>query len=247
MTRWLVITLAAPLASFGEEAGNVQRGSAERPTRSALLGLAGAALGILRADNEGQRALTEGVLTATHTIDPGVPVTDFHTYQSLPRAKGHATTRADALARSADLATSITRRTYRAGGLWQAAYMQTENAKLTLDALRAAFLQPRFALWLGRKSCPLSAPLAPQLIEAEDVTDAFRRQGETHALTRNRRPGTIAIDERIVALGASRPTNASRRERRNDDPGNRLRWQFGARTEQVYPMPASGAEQDTTP
>ena len=51
--KWLIITLAAPFASFGEEAGNVRRGTADRPTRSALLGLAGAALGIDRVDAEG--------------------------------------------------------------------------------------------------------------------------------------------------------------------------------------------------
>ena len=43
--NWLVILIAAPLASFGEEPGNARRGSSDRPTRSALLGLAGAALG----------------------------------------------------------------------------------------------------------------------------------------------------------------------------------------------------------
>ena len=53
MTEWLIIHLAAPFASFGEEAGNVRRGTADRPTRSALLGLAGAALGIDRADARG--------------------------------------------------------------------------------------------------------------------------------------------------------------------------------------------------
>ena len=59
MSGWLAIVLAAPLASFGEEPGNAYRGTADRPTRSALIGLAGAALGIDRADGAGQKALAE--------------------------------------------------------------------------------------------------------------------------------------------------------------------------------------------
>jgi len=67
----LVAFIAAPLASFGEESGNARRGSADRPTRSALIGLAGAAIGVEREDAEGQRALAASFLTATRTLSPG--------------------------------------------------------------------------------------------------------------------------------------------------------------------------------
>ena len=59
MSGCLVVVLAAPLASFGENAGNVRRGTADRPTRSALIGLAGAALGVERADSTGQQKLVD--------------------------------------------------------------------------------------------------------------------------------------------------------------------------------------------
>lgn len=45
------------MASFGEEPGNAARGSAQWPTKSALCGLVGAALGVLREDRDGQTAL----------------------------------------------------------------------------------------------------------------------------------------------------------------------------------------------
>jgi CRISPR system Cascade subunit CasD len=64
VSGWLVVLIAAPLASFGEEPGNVRRGTADRPTRSALLGLAGAALGIERADQQSQDRLSASFLTA---------------------------------------------------------------------------------------------------------------------------------------------------------------------------------------
>ncbi|CAN0539557.1 unnamed protein product, partial [Scytosiphon promiscuus] len=110
MTEWLVVTLAGSMASFGEEAGNAQRSTADRPSRSALIGLAGAALGILRDDTEGQRRLARAFRIATWTLQPGTLLSDFHTYQSLPSSAGRPSTRAEALKRRSDLATSITRR-----------------------------------------------------------------------------------------------------------------------------------------
>ena len=143
---WLVILIAAPLASFGEEPGNARRGTADRPTRSMLIGLAGAALGVERDDAEGQRALAGAFLTATRTLSPGRPLTDFHTFQSLPESRGPVATRADALRRRGDLETSITRREYRADGQWQAAFVAREDTKFTLPALREALLRPVFTL-----------------------------------------------------------------------------------------------------
>jgi CRISPR system Cascade subunit CasD len=239
VSGWLVVLIAAPLASFGEEPGNVRRGTADRPTRSALLGLAGAALGIERADQQSQDRLSASFLTATRTLSPGAPLTDFHTFQSLPAAKGVVATRADALARHADLETSITRRDYRTDGLWQAAYAARENGQISLDDLREAFLRPRFVLFAGRKSCALAQPLAPTIVATEDVDASF----VAHARQVNRAlktiavppsGGSLAIDERA----ARSRHNIARRHRRNDEPGDRTRRHFSARFERISPMTA---------
>ena len=52
MKEYLVFQLYAPLASWGEEASGEIRHSATVPTRSALLGLLAAALGIRRDEEE---------------------------------------------------------------------------------------------------------------------------------------------------------------------------------------------------
>jgi CRISPR system Cascade subunit CasD len=238
MTGWLLIVLAAPLASFGEDPGNARRGTADRPTRSALIGLAGAALGAERADSIGQKALADSLLTATRTVRPGLPLTDFHTFQSLPAGKEPTATRAHALALSGDLETSITRRDYRADGLVQAAYCATSEATVSLEALRDAFLRPRFLLWAGRKSCPLAHPLVPLLIGSDDIESAFAE----HACLVDAKDGaaflggraTLAVDDRLGPLAGDRP---ARLHRRNDDPGDRSRWHFSSRGERVYAMP----------
>ena len=252
MTAWLFVTLRAPLASFGERSGNVERSSADRPTRSALIGLAGAALGIRRADADGQRALASGFRVATATIMAGSLMSDFHTYQSLPSAKGAPRTRAEALRQRSDLATSITRREYRSDVWFEAAYAANSDARWTLEDLRAAFRAPRFVLFLGRKSCPLSAPLDPEILSGDDVgTLFFTRLAHSKWLDPNgpladhraraSRIGTIA-SERAEDLPAG---NRRRRvHRRRDDPGDRLAWQFSDRAEFV--QPGNGGEEERT-
>ncbi len=230
---WLVVLIAAPVASFGEAPGNARRGSADRPTRSALLGLAGAALGVERADQARQDALAASFLTATRTLSSGVPLSDFHTFQSLPAAKGPVTTRADALARRADLETSITRRDYRSDGQWQAAYTARKSAVFSLEELRSAFLRPRFALWAGRKSCPLAHPLAPLIVSADEIGDVFATHAKHVGLPDRRTATTIAIDARIARPARA---NNARRLRRMDEPGDRTHWHFSARHELVFRM-----------
>jgi CRISPR system Cascade subunit CasD len=195
-----------------------------------LLGLAGAALGVERVDRAGQEALA-ALLTATRTLSAGALLSDFHTFQSLPTAKGAAGTRADALARRSDLETSITRRDYRSDGQWQAAYTMLERASFPLEKLHAAFLRPRFALWAGRKSCPLAHPLAPLLVVADEVEMAFADHAQHVGLSQRSSATTIAIDSRIRPFARA---NAARRHRRIDDPGDRMRWQFSARDEVVF-------------
>jgi CRISPR system Cascade subunit CasD len=241
VSAWLLIALAAPLASFGEDAGNARRGSADRPTRSALLGLAGAALGVERSDATGQAALSASFLIATRTLSPGAPLSDFHTFQSLPAAKGPAATRAQALSRRDALETSITRRDYRADGLWQAAYAECDGARFTLAQLREAFLRPRFALWAGRKSCPFSRPLAPLIVDTAEIAAAFVAHARRAGLAEPKAGTAIALD---VRLAPPQGANQQRRHRRVDEPGDRERWHFAARYETVFPMSAPAPEKD---
>ncbi len=224
MSAWLIVTLAAPMASFGEEAGNVRRGTTDRPARSALLGLAGAALGIDRADPEGQRALAASFRVATRTLCAGTLATDFHTYQSLPSAKGRPRTRGDALARSADLATRITYREYRVDVHYQAAYRARSGGQYSLWDLNAGFEKPAYTLYLGRKSCPLSRPLAPEIIEAQTIIEAFKHYSDQSN-------GLIAVEDR-ADLGS--PHAPLRTRLRMDEPGDRTSWQFGQRREYEY-------------
>ena len=57
MARFLTLTFAAPLASFGAIAVGERRPSWDRPGKSAALGLIAGALGLDRSDEDAHRAL----------------------------------------------------------------------------------------------------------------------------------------------------------------------------------------------
>jgi len=229
MGEWLVIALRGPFASFADEPGNTTRKTSDMPTRSALLGLAAAALGIRREDAEGQRALGMSLVTASALLEPGSLLTDFHTFQSLNQAAKGATTRAAALRNTGHVETSITRRDYRTDALWQGAYRRSGRLDgASLHALAKAFRQPHFALYVGRRACPLSHPLNPKVYDAADVRQAFIAQAQDTNALAERRPQRVSLEDRNDAPGANHPSQ----HRRRDDPLDRsIRWTFGMRTE----------------
>jgi|SRR5271166_1928396 len=91
----------------------------------------------------------------------------------------------------------------------------------------------------GRKSCPLAHPLAPLLVESDDLEAAFAHHARL-VDAKDGRPfiggasSVLAVDARLTASATSLP---ARLHRRNDDPGDRLRWHFGRRAERVYSIP----------
>ncbi len=244
MPSFLLITLAAPLASFGELAGHERRGGRERPGKSALTGLLGAALGIRRNDQEGQKALAETIETGVRIDNPGHALQDFHTAQSLKNERNfHPQTRAEALARG-KRETILTKRDYRQDVLYTAAFERLENCPWTLTQLKNALEKPFFTLYLGRKSCPFSLPLAPRIIDTTDMLAALENPGagmEDKQLRFADKATQKPVSTPYAALPAAAPTgrNASRRiERCNDQPLDRRHWHFGERREALYPLNA---------
>ena len=242
MTEWLVATLAAPLASFGEAPGNVRRGTADRPTRSALLGLAGAALGLERSDSEGQDALRKSFGVATRTLRRGTLLIDFHTFQSLPTSRDKVRTRAEALNRKSRLKTSLTYREYRTDVCYQIAFREKRRARLTLKVLQQAMAEPMYAPYAGRRSCPLSRPLSARIIVADDVLAAFSAHPDA---------SDFVAGTSLVAAEAPRDFGDLRQplrsRRRTDEPGSRVTWQFSSRLEYEYAMPLDQDGGNTEP
>jgi len=251
----LVFTLAAPMMAFGEIAVDERRGTAPRPTRSAMLGLLAAALGLDRADPR-QRALAEGYDVAVRTDRAGRLLADYHTVQVPPasainkavkRAGRRPSTRAEELA-VGDLGTKLTRRDYLTDAAFTVLITARPVAPVPLSELADALKQPYWRLSAGRRSCPLALPPAPRVVEADTVVDALEsydraedgvpERAALRALFQSDRtrstggpPGaSIAAD---LGLESVLGFAATRRETRRDAVADRSRWQFAPRVEVV--------------
>ena len=165
MDDYLVFCLCAPMGAFGTYAGRERRGSDRVPSRSAVLGLIGAALGIARTDSQGQNALRR-YRVALQPLTESTPMRDFHTVQTVPRKfKRPATRRAAIEAGGRAIFTSITFRDYRTD-VAVAVAIWGEGATWPLTQVADALRAPEYVLYAGRKSCPVSAPLAPDVVRA---------------------------------------------------------------------------------
>ena len=227
---FLVFQLVAPLAAWGDVAVGQTRGSRDAPGESALVGLLGAALGIRRDDDAAHAALRDGYAFAVATVNAGSLLRDYHTAQVPSRSdlKGRPQrTRRDELGVPKHLLNTIlSTRDYRQGGEWLVAIQALPAAPHELTALAVALREPRFVLYLGRKSCPPAAPLAPLIIDAASAHAAINGW-----LKDAERPATL----RSLAWGdgATAGVAAHLSTPRKDRLIRRKGWLFGDRTEHV--------------
>lgn len=237
MPDFLTFTLYAPIAAFGAPAVGERRGSFERPSRSGVLGLVAACLGIDRADTAAHEALRDQYGLALHCQYPGRLLVDYHTAQapSTRRGRRFATRRDELMAD--ELNTILTRRDYRTDAWHLGAIWIRSDAHWSLHALEHALTWPRFTPCLGRKSCPLGLPLAPRIAPADDALAALAARfadAREHALRqalaiRADGPALVAMDATDVPPASTE--RIRRVEMRRDHPLSRSRWQFGLRAE----------------
>lgn len=247
MSDYLLLRLYGPLASWGEIAVGESRHSAVHPSRSALLGLLGAALGIERSDAAGQQALTRGYRFGIKLECAGSPLRDYHTVQvGVPPRKFQFRSRRQELAAD-KVDTILSTREYRCDSLAVVAVEALPGAPVDLEGLAHALRRPHFPLYLGRKSCPLALPLLPQWVSATSLREALddTEQPSLLALLDKRQPQQAwpsRQDRQAFGLGQVRyywedgmqaGMQASFDTWRHDQPVSRSRWQFAPRREWV--------------
>lgn len=253
MTDFLLITLYAPLASWGEIAPGDLRGSWDRPSRSAILGLLAASLGVRRGDQDSHDALDRACGIAIRLDAPGRPLVDYHTAQTVAASvvKRHRpTTRRELLETipAHDRETILSRRFYRVDSLATAAVWTRAEAFRSLPDLAAALQRPRFVLYAGRKSNPFGVPLLPEVVSAGSLAEAFARRpagppglAQRKLLGRNRWGREISHDPCDAFPSGLIPV---RRETRRDTHPHRSRWQFRERVVEVGLATESGTNTD---
>lgn len=252
MTDFLLLTVYAPLVSWGEIAVGELRGSWDRPSRSALLGLVAAGLGIVREDQSAHDALEEGYGIAVRLDAPGVPLSDYHTAQTVAAStlrRNPPATRA-ALLRAGGRETILSRRVYRQDALATVAMWCRVQPRWSLQEIANALLRPGFALYAGRRSNPLGLPLRPEVVTAGTLASAFAQRDvlppELPFIVRALRPKEgwgveVAHDPCDGFVSGLRPL---RREIRRDSAPQRARWQFSERAVEIgelLPVSSGGA------
>ena len=135
----LLLRLAAPLQAWGADSKFETRKTGREPTKSGVVGLLAAALGLRRDEREALLRLT-GLRFGVRVEREGQLLVDYHT------------------AKTQDEKTSyVTYRHYLQDAVFLAG-IESEDAAL-LQQLQQALLHPAFPLYLGRRCCPPTLPL----------------------------------------------------------------------------------------
>ncbi len=135
----LLLRLAAPLQAWGADSKFETRKTGREPTKSGVIGLLAAALGLRRDEREALLRLT-GLRFGVRVEREGQLLVDYHT------------------AKTQDEKTSyVTYRHYLQDAVFLAG-IESEDAAL-LQQLQQALLHPAFPLYLGRRCCPPTLPL----------------------------------------------------------------------------------------
>jgi CRISPR system Cascade subunit CasD len=187
-SRALALLLDAPLQSWGDHSRFNHRGTASFPSKSGVIGILAAALGINKfADDEAEKirplaALSFAVarlprVTVGGKQLPSLRLLDYHTVGAAydredPWEIGLIVRNAEGKPKYGH--TEITRREY----LLDARFVVVlEGDASTLQVVQRALENPRWGVWLGRKSCPPAIPLRAFLAPSRE--EAFAQMAET--------------------------------------------------------------------
>lgn len=246
MVDFLTLGLYAPLAAMGGIAVGPVRSGWDRPARSALFGMIGAALGADRTDEETHQALERDLGIAMLVERPGDTLIDFHTTQA-PSGEKTWRSRYEELSHLKPKDNPVvSHREYRTDTLCLLALWRRDPAgrsPITLDRLAAALRAPRYVVFAGRKACPLGLPLHPRVIPADTPVAALleRRKSGPEGFVRRqiaaRAAPYVTLDRRdLEGFGLKSSRSATRPDRLL----HRGRWQFAPREEAILTLDSLG-------
>lgn len=134
----LLIRLSAPMQSWGTQSRFTMRDTGLEPSKSGVIGLLCAALGIDREDDEGLRPLAS-LRMGVRVDKEGLLLMDYHTAQKV------------LMANKKDVKdTEVSTRYYLADAIFLVG-LESEDLAL-LERIQSALQKPVWALFLGRKS-----------------------------------------------------------------------------------------------
>lgn len=147
----LLLRLAAPLQSWGINSNFDTRSTERYPSKSGVVGLLAAALGI-RRDEEEKLIPLNGLRFGVRVDKEGTLLRDFHTAHSAKSSY-------------------VTHRYYLADAVFLAG-LESDRESF-LGELDEALRHPAFPLFLGRRACPPTLPLSLGIRAGIDLREAL--------------------------------------------------------------------------
>jgi CRISPR system Cascade subunit CasD len=167
MRRFLILKLQGPMQAWGDHTFEGIRPSANIPTKSAIIGLLSACLGIKRNDRKSLKALVDGIQMAVRADQQEVMVqkiTDYHTILDA---------RIDYTGLKSHPNSIQTWREYLCDASFTVAIWEAKDCEITIDCISDALNRPYFTPYLGRRSCPIARPLFEKIVEADNFKKAL--------------------------------------------------------------------------
>ena len=214
-TAHLALLLDAPLQSWGFASRFQRRTTGLHPTKSGVIGLICAAMGLAKGSAEEQTTLPElaklrmtsiaipRVVEPAGLQPPVLRLEDYHTVLNTRRASG-----------SPNKDAVVTRRQYLLDARFGVILF---GSRALLDRVRSALQNPVWGVWLGRKSCIPAELLYRGLFDSEQ--EAHREllrekpvdQFNTVVEVENFAEGTDSIGDQPVSFGDAGSTGPEKR------------------------------------
>ncbi len=138
----LLLRLEGPMQSWGYRSRFDYRDTALEPTRSGVIGLICAAMGIARGEDISR---FDAIRMGVRVDKEGRPERDYHTAKNVLKADGRGKT-----------AVVVSYRDYLADA-WFTVGLESEDTGL-LEDIAESLRNPKWILFLGRKAFPLTTP-----------------------------------------------------------------------------------------
>ncbi|WP_020161335.1 type I-E CRISPR-associated protein Cas5/CasD [Methylobacter marinus] len=176
MQDYLIIKLQGAMQAWGGHTYEDYRPSLIFPTRSAIVGLLGACLGIEREDINALNALDKSFQLTVRANKRKIErrksaedkfvlmqkITDFHTVQQARKVDGKPRTEA-----------IVSRREYLCDAEFTLALAFAQDADYGLEQAKQAIQKPVYTPFLGRRSCPIQSRLYEAVVNAENAQAAL--------------------------------------------------------------------------
>ena len=176
----LLLRLAAPLQAWGADSKFETRKTGREPTKSGVIGLLAAALGLRRDETEPLARLAQ-LQFGVRVEREGRLLVDFHMARNEEKDRSY-----------------VTYRHYLEDAVFLVGVSCADTA--FLQELEQALNHPAFPLYLGRRSCPPTLPLCLGLRQ-EGLLDALQSEPALCAGTGG--PSRIVVDAAPQEPGAA--------------------------------------------